>query len=211
MRIVTLSDTHGLHHKVHIPDGDVLVHAGDFMNFGTRVQEATDFLSWFAGHPHSEKILVAGNHDILFEQDPSWANSLIPPGVQYLKNSGTTIHGIRFWGSPFTPRFMEWAFMADPGEPIAHIWSQIPGKTDVLITHGPPLGILDEMDEPKQRVGCEELRKAVDRIKPRYHIFGHIHAGYGVEMPEESETLFVNAAVCNEQYRPINQPIVIDV
>lgn len=208
MRIVALSDTHGLHEKVYVPEGDILIHAGDFMNYGTKVREVTDFISWFISQPHAEKILIAGNHDILIENEP-WARTLIPPDVRYLQNSGTEIHGVRFWGSPYTPKFMDWAFMANPGEHIARIWSQIPKKTDVLITHGPPFGILDEMEEPKQRVGCEELRKVVDQIKPKYHIFGHIHAGYGVEM--SGETMFVNAAVCNEQYRPINQPIVIDL
>jgi predicted phosphohydrolase len=210
MRIVTLSDTHGMHDRVQLPDGDILIHAGDFMNGGLDVKEARRFFEWFEEQPHRHKVVIGGNHDVYFDTHSSIARRLVPTNIHYLEDSGLELEGLKFWGSPVTPRFgIGWGFNRDRGFAINQHWRMIPEDTDVLITHGPPQGFLDQIYEGEPGVGCEELRKAVDRIKPKYHIFGHIHAGYGVEMP--GETMFVNAAICNEQYRPINQPIVIDL
>ena len=206
-RIVCISDTHTMHDKVILPDGDILVHAGDFMDFGRNPVEATNFLTWFSSQKHQHKILIAGNHDVYFEQYPDITKRLMPDDVRYLQDSGARIEGLLFWGSPVTPRFFDWAFNRDRGENIAQHWQQIPEGTDVLITHGPPLGVLDRVGN--ESVGCADLYVRTARIAPKLHVFGHIHVGYGRRQIEQ--TCFVNASVCNERYRPVNAPHVVDL
>ncbi len=103
MRIVLISDTHGLHHRMPaIPDGDLLIHAGDCTNRGV-ADETADFLAWFGDLRHPHKVLIAGNHDFLFEHEPARAEAMIPPGVTYLRDSGVTVGGLAIWGSPWQP------------------------------------------------------------------------------------------------------------
>jgi Icc-related predicted phosphoesterase len=162
--------------------------------------EILQFLEWFSELPYTHKVLVAGNHDWLFERDPAAALSLLAnyPSITYLNDSGATIEGIRFWGSPVQPTFMNWAFNRDPAEIRQH-WDRIPDGIDVLVTHGPPAGILDTIENHRPGAGCPLLRAAVSRVKPRLHVFGHIHEGRGIRQVEE--TLYVNAAVLNGKYR----------
>jgi Icc-related predicted phosphoesterase len=103
---------------------------------------------------------------------------------------------------------MDWAFNLQRGPALREKWALIPEGTDVLITHGPPFGILD-WTARGERVGCEDLLEAVRRVKPRLHVFGHIHEGYGEH--EQDGTRFVNASICTEAYQPTNAPIVVDV
>jgi Icc-related predicted phosphoesterase len=200
MRLVIISDTHGKHRKIELPSGDILIHAGDFTRQG--VEDIAEFNEWLGTLSYQHKIVVAGNHDFPFEtQDGS---NLLTNAV-YLQDSAATIGGIRFYGSPWQPRFFDWAFNLDRGEPIKEKWDLIPHDTDVLITHGPPYGYLDK-NSLGVSVGCEELLKAVARIAPRLHIFGHIHEGYG--LVETATTTFINACICDGGYRPNNQPVV---
>ncbi len=207
MRIVTISDTHGLHDLVQVPDGDLLIFAGDCSSSGYE-HEVVMFLRWFAKHPHKHKVMIAGNHDLLFENRPEFAESLIPEGVHYLNDSGCVIEGIHIWGSPFSPRFLDWAFNCDRGEQIAQHWAKIPADTDVLVTHGPLAGILDQTLYG-ENTGCEDLLQHIQRVKPKLHIFGHIHEGYG--MLERNGTRFVNASNVDEYYRICNFPIVLEL
>jgi predicted phosphohydrolase len=205
LRIVIVSDTHGYHDSVQIPDGDVLIHAGDGCSRGT-VEEVEAWMNALRRLPHAHKLVIAGNHDFLFETDPEIARPLTA-GLTYLQDSDVTIAGLRFWGSPWQPWFLSWAFNLQRGSEIAAKWSLIPDDTDVLITHGPPARILDETrDGP---VGCEDLLRTVERIKPRLHAFGHIHEGYGAEV--HGPTLFVNASTCTLRYRPKQIPVVVDL
>jgi hypothetical protein len=126
----------------------------------------------------------------------------------YLQDSGVDIDGIKFWGSPWQPEFYNWAFNLPRGPELARVWAQIPNDTDVLITHGPPYGVLDEIYHGK-RVGCQDLSDALERVKPKVHVFGHIHEGYGVL--EQNGTTYVNASLCNQYYQLVHSPIVIDV
>ena len=123
----------------------------------------------------------------------------------YLDDSGCEIEGIRFWGSPITPEFCNWAFMREPRD-IGRHWDAIPDDTDVLITHGPPHGILDQCPDS---VGCEQLLEAVKRVGPKVHAFGHIHEGHGIL--EKDGTTFVNASIMDGRYRPVNAPIGVEV
>jgi hypothetical protein len=201
MRLVLISDKHGLHHRIgQLPEGDILVHAGDFMNAGYDPNEAISFNRWLGQQPFEYRIVCAGNHDRIFENFPEEARLLLSNGI-YLEESGFTIEGLSFWGSPYTPEFLDWAFMYPLGSQARGHWDRIPDKLDVLITHGPPFGILDQTRRNGTHLGCEELLKAVTKRRPRVHVFGHIHGGAGIY--SDGTTQFVNAVYLNESYKPL--------
>lgn len=205
MRIVCLSDTHGRHRGLDVPDGDLLIHAGDLTAVGepVQVQEAAD---WLAALPHRHKVVIAGNHDFLFEREPEEARRALRD-VTYLQDEGVELDGLRIWGSPWQPWFNDWAFNLRRGQPLRERWSLIPTDTQVLVTHGPPRGHGDRTVDGRA-VGCLDLLGTVRRIRPRLHVFGHIHEGYGTT--HEGPTTFVNASICDVDYRPGNEPIVVD-
>ncbi len=205
MRIVCISDTHDKHAALDIPDGDVLVHAGDITGRGRR-EQIVAFDAWLGGLPHRHKVVIAGNHDFGLERDPS--NRAWFAHATYLLDEEVTLDGVRFYGSPWQPRFFDWAFNLDRGAPLREVWAKIPVGVDVLITHGPPYGILDRTARG-EAVGCEELRAAVARVRPRLHVFGHIHEAYG--QLELDGTRFVNASACDLSYAPVQPPIVVDL
>ena len=224
MKIVLISDTHGLHNSIRVPHGDLLIHAGDLSPSGT-VAEVAAAAKWLGSLPHRHKIAIAGNHDWLFERQPTLAATLLrSAGVSYLQDSATNIDGLYIYGSPWQPEFMHWAFNLPRGE-LERYWNQIPAGLDILITHGPPRGILDQRVPPGTRrlapwedeepfagsdhVGDEELLVAVKRAKPRVHVFGHIHNSYGASKNEHTE--FYNASLCDEKYEPVHEPWLIDL
>lgn len=209
MRVVFISDTHGLHRGLTIPDGDVVVHCGDATNIGEE-REVRAFLGWFSRLPHKRKLFIAGNHDWLFEKEIGRALSLIPPGVEYLQDSGVVIDGVRFWGSPWQPEFCGWAFNLPRGDALANKWATIPDDTDVLITHGPPQGIGDTIRPGGLSLGCAQLAARLQQLpRLQVHAYGHIHGGYGAH--ERGAVRFLNASVCNEAYEPTNVPIAVDL
>lgn len=211
MRLVILSDTHGLHGLIDtVPDGDVLIHAGDMTGRGT-LEELEEFLAWFGAFPHRNKVLVAGNHDWMFERQSTLAEALVPSDITYLRDAGVSIHGVKFWGSPWQPWFYDWAFNLLRGAEIATKWALIPEDVHVLITHGPPYGILDEvLRPPGKHQGCEALRERLGSLRElRLHAFGHIHEAYGTFT--EGECRFVNASICDFQYALVNAPVVVDL
>lgn len=209
MRLVLVSDTH-THRGFSLPDGDVLIHAGDATSNGT-LPQVTQFLAWFSSQPHRHKIFIAGNHDWLFERETDFASMLLAehPDLIYLQDSGVEIDGVRFWGSPWQPAFCDWAFnLPRKGFRLREAWNKIPKDTDVLITHCPPFGVLDQV-RGGEHLGCEELNIRRAAVKPRVHIFGHIHDGYGVAFA--GSRVLVNASICDEDYRAINRPVVVDI
>ena len=152
--------------------------------------------------------MIAGNHDFGFEREAEAARSRITR-AHYLQDELIEVAGIRIYGSPWQPWFMDWAFNLPRGGPLREKWSLIPDGVDILVTHGPPMGILDRT-EMGEHVGCEELAVAVrDRIRPRYHIFGHIHEGAGRQ--HEGETVYVNASICDARYRPTGRPVCFPI
>jgi Icc-related predicted phosphoesterase len=152
--------------------------------------------------------VIAGNHDLLFESHPDLARSLFTNAV-YLENAGTEIEGLRFWGSPVQPRFLNWAFNVDRGPAIREYWDRIPPETDVLVIHGPPFGTLDTITPSGDHLGCEELALAIARVKPRLHVFGHIHGGRGACIRDGMQ--FINASVLDEEYRLAFEPQTVDL
>jgi Icc-related predicted phosphoesterase len=205
-RIVALSDTHNRHHRLSIPDGDILIHAGDITDMG-ELSDVRSFNKWLGTLPHQHKLVIAGNHDFCFEDQPETAEALLT-NCTYLFDEAITLRGLTFYGSPWQPWFYNWAFNLRRGPEIRAKWDLIPNSVDVLITHGPPVGCLDRTFRGEQ-VGCADLLEAVRRIGPTYHIFGHIHEAYG--RLSDSHTEYINASTCTLQYEPLNPPVVIDL
>lgn len=209
MKIVCISDTHGEHELVSLPAGDVLVHAGDITAHGSYA-DFIKFIEWFSSHRHEHKIFIGGNHDTYLEEQPEEVRAIAKAhGVIYLNDSGVTIDGVQFWGSPITPRFFDWSFMRDE-EDIHHHWALIPDDTSVLITHGPVWGVLDEVERSEfetEHAGCKSLAERVNAVQPVLHVFGHIHEGYGSW--EGGKTRYLNVSTMNKSYRIQNDPVTV--
>jgi Icc-related predicted phosphoesterase len=205
VKIVCISDTHMLHEHLIIPDGDILIHAGDSTDIG-RLKDLKKFNTFLGALPHKHKIVVAGNHDFCFEREPKAARAVLSNAL-YLEDEAITIEGIQFYGTPWQPWFYDWAFNLPRGEKLREKWALISEFTDILITHGPPYGHRD-LTQRGEQVGCADLLDTVKKIKPKYHIFGHIHEAAGVSSNED--TIFVNASCCNFSYQPAFPPIVFD-
>ena len=187
--LVLIADTHELHREVDVPPGDILIHAGDFTMFSKRLSAIEDFDRWLGELPHAHKLVCPGNHESFLEADPGRRSAI--SNAALLINEGIEIEGLRFWSSPVTPLYGGAFGMCSP-EVRARHWADVPG-VDVLITHGPPLGILDRSPGQQEHMGDPELLKAVQRLRPLLHVFGHAHGAYG--QAEIGETLFVNSAL----------------
>lgn len=238
IRIICISDTHGLHTKIKIENyinpkvSNILLHAGDCTNVG-KENEIIDFVQWFQNIKGFDcKIFIAGNHDFGFENyngirhhnEAPWLHHILneenlsQSDVVYLHDSEFTYEHpdiskpLKIYGSPWQPEFYNWAFnLPRNGNELKEKWNQIPDDTDILITHGPPHGIRDFVVDRSGalQVGCELLRQRVDNMNLLLHVFGHIHGAYGPMLI--NDTAFVNASTCTERYHPINKPIVLDV
>tara|TARA_Y100000034_G_C6796891_1_gene357237 strand:+ start:219 stop:842 length:624 start_codon:yes stop_codon:yes gene_type:complete len=204
MRIVALSDIHN-QYTMKIPDGDVLIFAGDISYLG-KLWDITKFNKWLGTLPHEHKLYIPGNHDALFEKEPLLAESIVSNGVQ-LTPKVTKINGVTFAGSPITPVFSKWSFQMGSAARRVH-FSQLP-KVDVLVTHGPPKTILDQ-NAKGENCGCEWLLQEVSlRIKPKVHIFGHIHEGSGHQ--RQGDTDFYNVCILNEDQEAVHEATVINL
>lgn len=206
MKITLIADTHGMHELLCLTEGDMLIHAGDITEYGS-VEEVMDFIGWFAKQPFKYKIFIAGNHDLFLESCSAVKRKrFMPHGVTYLQNSSIEIEGLKIFGSPVTPYYLGMAFNKREGKEIKKCWDKIPVDTNILITHGPPKGIMDN------GFGCETLMNKLTAIKPILHVFGHVHEQNG--SLQQTETCFVNAALVNcldpflnRPYRIIAKPI----
>lgn len=203
MRIVAVADTHLFHGELVVPEGDVFVHAGDLCRGGT-LDELERGLAWVRSLPHPCKILVAGNHDWAFAREPTAARALVGEGVVYLEDGGAEVGGLRAWGAPWQPAFCDWAFNLPRGPALAEKWAHIPPGLDLLITHGPPEGVGDR-SSMGGRAGCADLRARVAEVRPRVHLFGHIHEDGGAWLV--GGTLFVNCTTWECE----RAPTVLDV
>jgi hypothetical protein len=169
--LVLLSDTHELHRKVNVPDGDILIHARDFTMLSKSLRAISDFNAWLGELPHRFKIITPGNHEYFLEANLS--KRALLSNATVLVNEGIEIAGLRFWGSPATPLYGGAFGLSSAGD-RTRLYGQIPDDTDVLITHGPPYGILDSDPNSNLHSGCRELFDAVVRVGPTLHVFGHV-------------------------------------
>lgn len=214
MRVVCISDTHMYHSRLEIPEGDLLVHAGDCCGAGT-ILEALEVLKWLQNLPHEHKVLVPGNHDAAFEYDDLCEVFKEKANVDVLKDCKKVLQvgPRRVSGFPWTPDFYpdRWAFnyVHAPASPET-MWGSVCPATDILVSHGPPLGWGDQVRTGTPQLGCRHTADAIDRINPELFVCGHIHGGYG-QHQEPGGTIMVNASICTEQYKPTNKPITVDL
>lgn len=212
MKVVCISDTHNMHRECVVPDGDVLIHAGDITGNGD-IEQLYDFNSWLSTLPHGHKIIVAGNHDFCFERNPQICAEVLSAAT-YLQDDSIIIKGVKFYGSPWQPWFFDWAFNFPEdemvtGETAQAVWQKIPSDVNVLITHGPAYGVLD-LTNRGPCVGCPFLGERIKSLsKLKAHVFGHIHEGYGEQFANGIRS--INASICNLRYQPINQPITFEI
>lgn len=205
MIIDCISDLHGFCPK--LPGGDLLLICGD-LTARNEVDQYEQLNDWLLTLPYRCIVVIGGNHDGLVEKGIVTIGK-DPNKIFYLCDSSIEFEGFKIWGSPYTPTFLRWYFMRNRGYDIKKHWDLIPSDIDILVTHGPPLGILDETEEGR-KVGCEDLREAVLRVKPKIHCFGHIHEQGGKKETIEGTT-FANCSYVNERYRPVFGPIRFDL
>ena len=208
MKIAAFSDSHWKLDKLVVPDADVVVCAGDWSVSNGSMSDLLKFGLFVKNLKAKHKLIIAGNHDWIAEQSPDMTKQVIEEaGGTYLCDSGVTIDNINFWGSPWSPEFMRWAFMK-PDYELSRVYGKIPNNTDVLITHSPPYGTLDRLPD-YQNVGSQALEERIKSLKPAVHIFGHIHCGYGAAYSDN--TAFYNVSVCDDDYNLVNKPTIIEV
>ncbi|XP_078490842.1 metallophosphoesterase MPPED2-like [Ciona intestinalis] len=238
-RFVCISDTHSKHRNLiyDLPKGDVLLHCGDFTERG-KLEEVQDFNDWLGEQKaFKHKIVIAGNHDLSF--DPELMEDIrrckregsyrrfqfldsIPEEITnnwtsvlnnclYLQDAEVKVNGIRIYGTAWNPMFGGWAFNTSRGQPLLDKWNKIPGDgIDILMTHSPPAGQLDQVHPDGERVGCVELMNTVQlRVQPKYHVFGHIHESYGYNY--DGAHRFINCTSVNLEMVPSNKPVIIDL
>ena len=219
MKLSIISDTHNKHKHVtgDLPGGDLLIHSGDISSMGYE-HEITQFADWYdkiATYDH--KVFIAGNHDWGFQNNVEKVKEIIDfyPTMTYLQDQLHTIQDdngteVKIWGSPWQPEFYNWAFnLPRNGEELKAVWDMIPEGIDILITHGPAWGFLDDVEGNRNvHLGCELLAERIKQIKPKIHICGHIHTGYGHHY--DGHTHYFNAAVLNERYLYSHLPWHID-
>ena len=231
MKLTFISDTHtymydSYYKELRLPEGDILCFTGDIMSSGHNEGELIHFLKWFSKQPFKYKIFIAGNHDRFLEKYSALAKDIISDyrkdGVIYLKNSSVEIEGLKFYGTPHQPYFCDWAFNVPDSNKLIDIYKQIPDDTDVLLTHCPPYGILDQSHRPnysnptgEEHLGSMELKlvlaeKCQFGCSPRVVAFGHIHGDGGKQL-QIGDTLYINASLCDEKYDPVNNIVTIEL
>ena len=229
IRIVCISDTHEQHHKVNVPYGDVLIHAGDFCLFDGTRRQVKNFASWFASQPHLHKVVISGNHDAAFQTMPDRAREWLKVksrdsgaqvGCHYLENETVDLdidgRGLKIHGAPQHPGDYGMAFTTEDEEDRKAKWALFPMNSEIIVVHGPPYGILDETKwdevarnpfdgaetriEHSVRDGCRALRRKLEAMSDlKLVVCGHIHSGFGTSRLD-SGALVVNAALCGAHH-----------
>lgn len=221
VRFVCMSDSHNEAINIEIPDGDVLLHAGDFTKKGT-LGEVLAFNSFLRNLSHKHKVVIAGNHDFAFDFEAFDRKARVNPELRhidpakiknalrscvYLEDTEVEICGYKIWGSPWVIQHYPGAFTLRDRSVLKSKWDLIPSNIDILLTHSPPYGICDS--DSARNFGSPELRDRVQEIKPLVHVFGHIHEGYGKY--QDNGITYLNSAMVNKRYTPVHGPWVFDL
>jgi Icc-related predicted phosphoesterase len=208
MKIVAIADLHG--NNPHIPPCDLLLIGGDFIigNPNDPFQQwelRKRTKPWLENLVNVKNVVAcAGNHDFIFQEHPD----LVPKMPwTYLQDEMVEIDGFKIWGSPWQLPYYDWAFNL-PEEELEKKWELIPDDIDILLTHAPPYGIQDE-GKGMDHAGSKSLLKRVEEIKPKLHVFGHIHVGRGIT--ETEDTIFANAALVDMTYRLKHKPMEFEL
>ena len=191
MVLVLFGDTHELHREVEVPAGNILICVGDFTMFSKNLSAIEDFNEWLGDLPHRHKIVVPGNHEYFLESNPDRRTLLDNANV--LIDEGIAIEGLNIYGSPMTPLYGA-AFGKSSAQDRERHWGKVPDDTHVLVTHGPPFGILDRLPHQRVGMGDPELRNRIKNLSfLKLHAFGHVHGGHGVI--EQNGVTFANVAL----------------
>jgi len=215
MKITLISDTHNKHKFVtnDLPGGDLLIHAGDISSMGYE-HEIREFCKWFNNiDNYTHKVFIAGNHDWGFQNNVEIVKEILDfyENITYLQDNSTLLGEdmVSVYGSPWQPEFYNWAFnLPRQGVELKEKWDNIPNNTDILITHGPAYGYVDKVIGRTENLGCELLTERIRELKPKIHVCGHIHTGYGYTF--DGDTHYINASVLNESYVYYNKPLTIE-
>jgi Icc-related predicted phosphoesterase len=207
MRIVALADTHTQHRSVKVPEGDVLLFAGD--GEFREPSDLIDFNEWLLELKFKHCIVIAGNHDFFCERYPNEVKNYLT-NATYLKDEQCILpNGMVVWGSPMTKTFLNWAFMESEENLDRYHWNKIPKDISILLVHGPAYKHLDTASPLNIHLGSKTLAKRIEQLRIPYVIHGHIHGGYGIE--KIKDTTYINCSVLDEGYKLVNKPSVIDV
>jgi Icc-related predicted phosphoesterase len=215
MKITFISDTHNKHKVISddLPGGDLLIHAGDISSMGYE-HEIREFCKWYNGlDNYTNKVFIAGNHDWGFQINTEIVKEILDfyGNITYLQDNEVLVGEklVSLYGSPWQPEFYNWAFnLQRKGNELKEKWDNIPSNTDILITHGPAYGYVDKVIGRTENLGCELLTERIKELKPKIHVCGHIHSGYGYTF--DGDTHYINASVLNESYIYYNKPLTID-
>lgn len=223
-KIVLISDVHGKWNKITIPECDLLISAGDY-SFRGEMHMVKDFHTWLNKQPARHIISVQGNHETFADVGLAKAAALEAcPNVHFIEHGAVEIEGLKIFGSAWTPWFYDWAYnamrkLSDAQEMqrpfIGDKWEDIPMDTEILITHGPAFGMLDQtyyIDgvTPRERVGCDLLLQKIIQLENlKFHVCGHIHSGHGQKSFHGKQ--FYNASICGETYQADYEPIIVEI
>jgi Icc-related predicted phosphoesterase len=211
MKIWHISDTHGFHELLQIPEGvDMVIHSGDCSNPRdpyNNEPEVRKFIDWFSNLPIKHKVFVAGNHDTSIERGLVTKDDFDQNGIYYLENTSVEIEGLNIFGSPHTPLFGNWAFMKARHK-LDRVWNNaIPDDSDIVVVHGPPKGVLDlsyDRNGRLERCGDKSLMNKLKIVKPLFMMFGHIHnnediVNTGTRKVYGLDTTFSNGSVVTDR------------
>lgn len=201
MKAICLSDSHNLHRKIIVPDGDFFIFAGDATDLGT-YDELADFFKWVRDLPHRHKVIIAGNHDAMLQDHAYKFTKFLDANTVYLDGDAEEVGGYNVFGSPRVLRTAAQAFSRPVGTSNREHYRHIPADTQILITHQPPHGILDKPGDKDIHLGCMDLRHKVNQLKSlKVSIFGHIHSSHGAF--SQNDVNFYNVAYLTRKNRRV--------
>jgi Icc-related predicted phosphoesterase len=219
MKIYIFSDSHCRHKELNIPEVDMAIFCGDMSNSFNYIDntiQCLDFLGWYSSLPIKNKLLIVGNHDRAIEY--KWILPSDYPKLNWFFNETKVIEGLKIFGSPYTPVYGNWSYGYNRKD--AHrYWNCIEEDTNIVFTHGPGKGILDLAEDMEDRnrivqAGCKTLYDKIMKIKPKYHMFGHLHSTHRFNnrgIYNNGVTTFINASCLNHSNNVLYDGFVVDL